>query len=114
MNVHQLRVGHWECAEQYYHRIGRRPTEEPGGAHLRVVGGVVASAGAGAGRHRCRNAKRAPTAFIISPDRGPGPRRTSRASWCYTVERPSRQGSVQCPPGRGAARCPRGPGPLNN
>ena len=37
-----------------------------------MVGGVVASAAAGAGRHRCRNAKRAPTAFIISPDRGPG------------------------------------------
>ena len=26
VDVHQLRVGHWSCSEQYLHRIGRRPT----------------------------------------------------------------------------------------
>ena len=28
VDVHQLRVGHWRRSEQYYHHIGRRPTDK--------------------------------------------------------------------------------------
>ena len=27
-DVHQLRASHWECSEQYHHRISRRPTDK--------------------------------------------------------------------------------------